>query len=131
MDAMQAMSLPTVLHAGILCGVVAVAITVAAPSTAQHLTGSLVASGAPQTVWSWSRSTKCAGGDDFPDVPARPFLVGRKVLWFASNSGVYAGVGTGGQDILATLQRGLAPGSPPSCLQWVPTTPRQINQPYY
>jgi hypothetical protein len=32
-------------------------------------------------------------------VPARPFVVGPNVLWFASNSGAYASVGTGGQDI--------------------------------
>jgi hypothetical protein len=125
------MSLSTVLRAGVACGVALGAIAIVAPSTAQHLAGSMVASGTPQTVWSWSGSTKCAGGDDFPDVPARPFVVGRKVLWFASNSGVYASVGTGGQDILATLQRGLAPESPPSCVQWVITTPRQVNPPYY
>jgi hypothetical protein len=93
------MSLPTVLHAGILCAVASGAIAVAAPSTAQPLAGSIVVNGTPQTVWSWSNSTKCGGGDDFPDVPARPFVVGNKVLWFASNSGVYASVGTGGQDI--------------------------------
>jgi hypothetical protein len=125
------MSLPRVLHVGILCGVASGVIAVAAPSTAQHLAGSIVVSGTPQTVWSWSHSTKCAGGLDFPDVPARPFLVGKKVLWFASNSGVYASVGTGGKDILATLQRGLAPGSPPSCVQWVTTTAKQVNPPYY
>ncbi len=125
------MSLPTVLRAGILCGVASGVIAVAAPSTAQHLAGSIKVSGTPQTVWSWSHSTKCGGGDDFPDVPARPFVVGNKVLWFASNFGVYASVGTGGQDVLATLQRGLAPGSPPSCVQWVTTTTRQVNPPYY
>src|SRR5262249_44145189 len=42
----------------------------AAPSSA----GGIVVTGTPQTVWSWSQSTKCGGGDDFPDVPARPFL---------------------------------------------------------
>jgi hypothetical protein len=125
------MSLPRVLRAGILCSVASGMIAVAAPSTAQPLTGSIVVSGTPQTVWSWSGSTMCAGGDDYPDVPARPFMLGDKVLWFASNSGVYASVGTGGQDILATLQRGLVPGSPPSCVQWVPTTPRQVTPPYY
>ena len=36
---MQAMSLPTVLHAGILCGVVAVAITVAAVNDAGQTAG--------------------------------------------------------------------------------------------
>jgi hypothetical protein len=123
------MSLPTVLHVSILCAVASGAIIFAAPSAAQHSAGSIMVTGTPQTVWSWSDSTKCGGGDDFPDVPARPFLVGDKVLWFASNSGVYASVGTGGQDILATLQRGLAPGSPPSCVQWVPTT--QVSPPYY
>jgi hypothetical protein len=123
------MSLRTVLNAGILCGVAAGVITLAAPSTAQHLPGSITVSGTLQTVWSWSNSTKCADGNDFPDVPARPFLVGDTVLWFASNSGAYASVGTGGQDILATLQRGLAPGSPPSCVQWVPAT--QVSPPYY
>jgi hypothetical protein len=125
------MSLPTILHTGILCAVASGVIAVATPSMAQNFAGGIMVSGTPQTVWSWSRSTKCAGGDDFPDVPARPFIVGGRVLWFASNSGVYASVGTGGRDILATLQRGLAPGSPPSCVQWVPTTPRQLNPPYY
>jgi FG-GAP-like repeat len=125
------MSLPTILRAGILCGVTSGAIAVAAPATAQHLAGSIMVSGTPQTVWSWSDSTMCGGGNDFPDVPARPFLVGNNVLWFASNSGVYASVGTGGQDILATLQRGLSPGSPPSCVKWVTTTPRQASPPYY
>jgi hypothetical protein len=112
---------------GLAWGVIAFA----APSTAQHLALSIAASDTPQTVWSWGSSTKCGGGDDFPDVPARPFMVGHKVLWFASNSGVYASVGTGGEDILATLQRGVAPGSPPSCVQWVATTSRQLNPPCY
>jgi FG-GAP-like repeat len=125
------MSLPTVLHAGILCGVAAGAIALAAPSAAQHVPGTIMVTGTPQTVWSWSNSTKCGGGDDFPDVPARPFLVGSTVFWFASNSGRYASVGTGGADILATLQRGVAPASPPSCVQWVAATPKQLNQPFY
>jgi hypothetical protein len=125
------MSLPTVLHAGILCGVAAGAIALAAPSAAQHVPGTIMVTGTPQTVWSWSNSTKCGGGDDFPDVPARPFLVGSTVFWFASNSGRYASVGTGGADVLATLQRGVAPASPPSCVQWVAATPKQLNQPFY
>ena len=130
------MSAPTVLRAGIMSGVAAGAITLAAPSTAQKI----MVDGAPQTVWSWSASTKCDGGNDFPDVPARPFLVGSKVLWFASNSGRYASVGTTpvpppgvvpAVDILANLQRGVEPGSPPSCVQWVAATPRQATAPYY
>jgi hypothetical protein len=100
------MSLPIVLRAGILCGVAAGAIALAAPSTAQRI----MVDGTPQTVWSWSASTKCDGGNDFPDVPARPFLVGSKVLWFASNSGRYASVGTGGVDILATPAARRGPG---------------------
>lgn len=121
------MSLPTVLRAGILCGMAAGAIALAAPTTAQRI----MVDGTPETVWSWSASTKCGGGNDFPDVPARPFLVGSKVLWFASNSGRYASVGTGGVDILATLQRGVDPGSPPTCVQWVAAVPRQATAPYY
>src|SRR5262249_33213713 len=111
----------------IIDGWAAGATALAAPSSA----GGIMVIGRAQTVWSWSNSTKCGGGDDFPDVPARPFLVGSTVLWFASNSGVYARVGTGGQDILAPLQRGVAPGSPPSCVPWVATTPKQPPPTFY
>jgi hypothetical protein len=94
---------------------------------------------APTTVWSWSNSTKCGGGNDFSDVPARPFMAGSHVLWFAGNATRYASVGTSGnmatstdgKDMLATLQRGLAPG-PPACVQWIPEAPaRQAQPPWY
>ena len=112
------------------------AIALVAPSNAQTIT----VDGTLQTVWSWSASTKCGDGNDFPDVPARAFIVGSKVLWFASNSSRYASVGTTpipaagvvpAMDILAKLQRGVAPGSPPSCVQWVAAVPRMADPPYY
>ena len=100
------------------------------PSAAQVLPRGIMITGTPQTVWSWSSSPKCGGGQDFPDIPARPFMVGNTVRWFASNSGNYASVGTGGRDILATLQRGETAGQP-SCVQSVASTPRQATAPYY
>ena len=99
------------------------------PSAAQVLPRGIMITGTPQTVWSWSSSPKCGGGQDFPDIPARPFMVGNTVRWFASNSGNYASVGTGGRDILATLQRGETAGQP-SCVQSVASTPRQATAPY-
>jgi hypothetical protein len=94
--------------------------------------------GQPTTVWSWSGSSKCGGGNDFPDVPARPFMAGGQVRWFAGNATRYAGIGTSGnvatsngRDMLATLQRGVAPG-PPDCVQWIADAPvRQPRQPLY
>ena len=82
------------------------------------------------TVWQYNATTQCGAGNDYPDVPARPFLVGDlanpTVLWFAGNSnGNYASIGTGGVDILATLQRGSLAG-PPKCLPWS-TPPTYAN----
>jgi len=126
---MQAMPPFKLLCAGIGLGVALGAIAVC-QVPAQTLPRGILVTGTPHTVWSYSASTKCGGGDDFPDVPARPFLVGNKVLWFAANSTRFASVGTGGRDILATLQRGVAAG-PPSCVQWVDATPPQPQPPYY
>jgi hypothetical protein len=86
----------------------------------------VAADAAATTVWDWaSASPSCGNGDDYSDVPARPFMVGRSVLWFASNPNGFASVGTGGADILATLRRGL-PGMN-GCVQWLtglfPDTP--------
>ena len=58
----------------IIDGWAAGATALAVPSSA----GGIMVIGTPQTLWSWSQSTKCGGGDDFPDVPAQPFLVGRR-----------------------------------------------------
>jgi len=90
-----------------------------------------VATGATATmVWSYAgATTQCGGGNDYADVPARPFLVGGNVLWFAGNSNGFASVGTGGVDILATLQRGLQPGTP-TCVQWLTGLSPDTPQPY-
>ena len=123
------MPLPTFLRPSLALAVAASALAVC-QVPAQTLPRGILVTGTPHTVWSWSASTKCGGGDDFPDVPARPFQVGGTVLWFAGNSSRFASVGTGGTDVLASLQRGVAAGSP-SCVQWVAAPPQQPQAPYY
>jgi hypothetical protein len=77
----------------------------------------------PTTVWKYSFPGTACLDTDYPDVPARPFLVGlfgQSILWFAANaSGSYASVGTGvWPDMLASLQRGTARGA--GCISWLP-----------
>jgi len=85
------------------------------------------------TVWPYN-ATCGQNGNDYPDVPARPFVVGsarQTVLWFAANSnGNFSSVGTGGVDILATLQRGTAAGA--GCVPWTatPNYPNSTPQSY-
>jgi hypothetical protein len=102
------------------------ALVQAAPLLAQQVT---VANTTATTVWQYSPA--CAV-DDFPDVPARPFLVGlnQTVMWFAANStGSYASVGAGSSpDILASLQRGTA-ASGPGCVSWLPLLSYADNTP--
>ena len=103
----------------------------AAPLSAQQVT---VPDGATATMV-WQYSPQCGAGNDYPDVPARPFLVTRPlpaVLWLAANAnGFYASVGLGwGPDMLALLQRDTAAG--PTCLPWLPLPnyPRSSPQSY-
>jgi hypothetical protein len=83
-----------------------------------------VTSGSPTTVWNYSTPGAPCAADDFPDVPARPFLMGSginaNVLWFASNSsGFWASKSSAfSRDILASVTRGLPNG--PRCSAWMP-----------
>ncbi len=108
---------PARLLSGLLLGLTTL---VSAPSANAQPTIA-AATAAVTTVWAYSPT--CTP-QDYPDVPARPFLVaapaGSTVLWFAANSnGAYAGVGMGtSPDILAKLQRGTAAGA--GCVSWLP-----------
>lgn len=91
------------------------------PPAAQQVT---VSSITPTIVWRYSAVGAPCTADDYPDVPARPFLVGsgsnQTVLWSASNSsGAWASMGVGASpDILASLRRGVPNG--PGCVSWLP-----------
>lgn len=101
----------------------------APPLSAQQVT---VSQGAVATTV-WQYSPTCGAGKDYPDVPARPFLVGplgqTAVMWFAANSdGSFASVGVGASpDILASLQRGTTSG--PGCVSWLPAAQYQNTAP--
>jgi hypothetical protein len=107
------------LLAAFLFGILAL---LQASSLGAQQTGQVtVVSTTATTVWPYSPT--CGAGQDYSDVPVRPFLVepGPTVLWFAANSsGSYASVGTGtGPDILASFQRGTAAGGS-GCVSWLP-----------
>src|SRR5260370_24928047 len=113
------------------CAAIVMALVLPRSLVAQQPPNVRVATGATATmVWSYAgATTQCGGGNDYADVPVRPFLVEGNVLWFAGNSNGFASVGTGGVDILATLQRGLQPGTA-TCVQWLTGLSPDTPQPY-
>ncbi len=106
---------------------------------ASQASAQVMVTGPATTVWSWSQSTKCNGGDDFPDVPVRPFVTlsttrggSPTIRWFASNASNIASVSTGsGPDPLASIQRGTATGQSPSCAQMINGATAPPVPPYY
>ncbi|HUC18336.1 MAG TPA: hypothetical protein VMA37_11715 [Acetobacteraceae bacterium] len=86
----------------------------------------------PGYVWTYRYPGSACVADDFPDVPARPFIVGPRdkptILWFASNSsGFYASRGAGADpERLAKLQR-IRAGT--GCVSWLPRTNYPASNP--
>ena len=86
----------------------------------------------PDSVWTYRYPGSACVADDFPDVPARPFIVGPwrnpTILWLASNSsGFYASRGAGADPgRLAKLQR-IRAGT--GCVSWLPRTNYPASNP--